>query len=173
VQRIAEERVKAVGQFSDSYIGRLRALVGDRLLLLPGARLVIDDGSGRVLLQRRSDFGVWGLPGGIAEEGETLESVVAREALEETGLVVLDVKPFGFGCDPAYETVTFPNGDRCQFFALLFYCRSFTGQPKIVDEESVALDWFALDAPPELLPNMARTLEAYQRFGETGTFQII
>jgi ADP-ribose pyrophosphatase YjhB (NUDIX family) len=159
--------------FSDSYLGRLRALVGDRLLLVPGARLVIEDEAGRVLLQRRSDFGVWGLPGGNAEEGETLEAVVVREALEETGLVVRDVKPFGFGCDPAHETVTFPNGDRCQFFVLMFYTRSFSGQPVVTDEESTALGWFSVDDLPELLPNMARSLAAYREFKETGAFQLI
>ncbi|MBM3778529.1 MAG: NUDIX domain-containing protein [Acidimicrobiia bacterium] len=43
-----------------------------------------------VLVRRRYDplAGQWSLPGGTLELGETLEAAVAREMLEETGLVV-------------------------------------------------------------------------------------
>ncbi|BBK31322.1 ADP-ribose pyrophosphatase YjhB (NUDIX family) [Stella humosa] len=161
--------------FADSHLGRLRAVVGSRMLLVPGARLVIEDpATGRILLQERSDFALWGLPGGSAEEGEGLEQVAIREALEETGLAVADLEPFGFGCDPAYETITFPNGDRCQFFVMMFRTRSFTEVPVLDSQgESLRLDWFAPDDLPAMLPNMARSVEAYRRFLATGAFQMI
>jgi ADP-ribose pyrophosphatase YjhB (NUDIX family) len=53
------------------------------------------DSGGRVLLIRRRFeplAGEWSLPGGTLELGETLESGVAREVLEETGMQV-DVGP--------------------------------------------------------------------------------
>ncbi|TPK32433.1 NUDIX domain-containing protein [Mesorhizobium sp. B2-5-4] len=146
--------------FADSYLGQLRALIGDRLVLMPGARIVIERADGSILLQKRTDFGLWGLLGGNAEEGEGLEAVVVREVLEETGLVVRDIEPFGFGCNPRYETVQFPNGDRAQFFALIFYTRVFEGEAAVADDESSAVEWFALDSLPEMLPNMARSVEA-------------
>jgi 8-oxo-dGTP diphosphatase len=46
---------------------------------------------GRALLIRRGSeplLGEWSIPGGMLELGETLEQGVARELLEETGLVV-------------------------------------------------------------------------------------
>ncbi len=45
---------------------------------------------GVVLVKRRFEplAGQWSLPGGAVEVGETLEAGVAREVLEETGLVV-------------------------------------------------------------------------------------
>ena len=46
---------------------------------------------GRALLIRRGSeplLGEWSIPGGMLELGETLEEGVARELLEETGLVV-------------------------------------------------------------------------------------
>jgi ADP-ribose pyrophosphatase YjhB (NUDIX family) len=52
---------------------------------------IIRDDSGRVLLVRRANEpgrGLWSLPGGRVEPGETEKAAVAREVLEETGLVV-------------------------------------------------------------------------------------
>jgi len=143
------------------------------MLLVPGARIVIEDTDRRILLQHRSDFGVWGLPGGNAEIGEPLEAMITREVLEETGLTIANPTPFGFANDPAYETFTFPNGHQCQFFGMLFATTVYTGTLRVADDESLALDWFTRDALPEMLPNMARTIEALDRYRATGTFQLI
>jgi ADP-ribose pyrophosphatase YjhB (NUDIX family) len=143
------------------------------MLLVPGARIVIEDRAGRILLQHRSDFEVWGLPGGNAEIGEPLEAMIAREVLEETGLTIENPTPFGFANDPRYETFTFPNGHQCQFFGMLFATRDYNGTLQIADDESLALDWFSRDALPEMLPNMSRTIEALDRYRTTGAFQLI
>jgi ADP-ribose pyrophosphatase YjhB (NUDIX family) len=159
--------------FAESYLGELRAVVGNRMLLVPGARVVLENHLGEILLQRRSDFGLWGLPGGNAETGEDLETVARREVLEETGLVVSKLQPFGFGGDPAIETHIFPNGDQCQFFVLNFCSREFSGYLRVADDESLALAWFPTTRLPEMLPNMRRSVEAYERFLEAGLFQMI
>lgn len=159
--------------FADSYLGRLRSLVGSRLLLVPGARIVIENEAGEILLQKRSDLRIWGLPGGNAEAGEDLVSVVTREVLEETGLSVSDVKPFGFGGDPTLETIQFPNGDKCQFFVLNFFTRRFQGDLVISDDESLELKWFATKSLPDLLPNMKASIISYAVFKKTGEFQMI
>jgi 8-oxo-dGTP diphosphatase len=52
---------------------------------------VVQDAAGRLLLIRRGHAphaGLWSLPGGRVEAGETLEQAVRREMLEETGLLV-------------------------------------------------------------------------------------
>jgi 8-oxo-dGTP diphosphatase len=51
--------------------------------------VIVQDGN-VVLIKRRYEplAGQWSLPGGALELGETLEAAVAREMLEETGLVV-------------------------------------------------------------------------------------
>ena len=159
--------------FADSYLGRLRTLVGNRLVLMPGARIVIERADGRILLQKRTDFGLWAVPGGNAEEAEGLETLIMREVVEETGLIVTGIEPFGFACNPQYETFQFQNGDQAQYFALMFYTRSCEGEPAVTDDESTAVGWFAPDRLPEVLPNMARTIEAYSRFKATGKFQMI
>jgi ADP-ribose pyrophosphatase YjhB (NUDIX family) len=159
--------------FASSYVGQLRRIVGNRLLLVPGARIVIENVRTEILLQKRTDFDAWGLPGGNAEEGETLETTIAREVTEETGLNLLEFRPFGFGCDPMIETFTFPNGDRCQYFVLNYYSRSFRGVPRVGDDESTAVRWFSLAALPPMLPNMLRSVEAYVKFSQSGEFQMI
>jgi len=134
----------------------------------------VEDADGRILLQERSDFGLWGLPGGNAEEGESLSSIIVREVEEEMGLKVRDPQPFGFASDPAHETITYPNGHRCQFFVMLFFARSFEGEARVADDESRAFGWFAPDAlPASTMPNMRRTVEAYAVFRRTGAFQMI
>jgi 8-oxo-dGTP diphosphatase len=55
------------------------------------AGAVIKDGQGRLLLIRRRNepgAGLWSLPGGRIEPGETGDQAVAREVREETGLSV-------------------------------------------------------------------------------------
>jgi 8-oxo-dGTP diphosphatase len=51
----------------------------------------VRDDAGRVLVVRRATppgAGLWSVPGGKQEPGETLAQAVAREVREETGLVV-------------------------------------------------------------------------------------
>jgi 8-oxo-dGTP pyrophosphatase MutT (NUDIX family) len=159
--------------FASSYLGRLRALVGERLLLVPGMRIVVERADGAVLLQLRSDYRLWGLPGGVPDEGEGADSTVVRETREETGLTVLDPSPFGFASDPEHEVWTYPNGDRCHYFTLLYSARRFTGELIGGNDESLQVGWFGPEDWPPLMPVMRRTLEAYARFRTTGAFQMI
>lgn len=62
---------------------------GSRRTLAVGA--IIRDGAGRFLLVQRGrepQAGLWSVPGGKVEAGETLSEAVIREVAEETGLDV-------------------------------------------------------------------------------------
>ena len=160
--------------FADSYLGRLRAVVGQQLLLVPGARCVNTDDAGRILLERRRDFGLWGLPGGNAEPEESIETTILREVEEETGLRLPSVTAFGFASDPATETVTFPNGDRCQFLVMLFTAEVAEPPTLTRSSESLDLAWFLpSQLPTDMLENMRATIAAYLRFKETQVFQLM
>jgi ADP-ribose pyrophosphatase YjhB (NUDIX family) len=115
------------------------------------ADAVLFDERGHVLLQRRADFNVWGLPGGAVELGETLEAAVRREVKEETGFDVEVVRLVGAYSDPADTTVSYPSGDVVHYVSLVFECRTVGGDGR-TDAESTGQAWFAPDGlPAELL----------------------
>jgi ADP-ribose pyrophosphatase YjhB (NUDIX family) len=60
-----------------------------------GVQCAILDDEQKILLSRRSDLNVWGLPGGRLDAGESCVDAAAREVLEETGLVVRVEQPVG------------------------------------------------------------------------------
>jgi 8-oxo-dGTP diphosphatase len=58
---------------------------------IPCVGAIVRDGQGRLLLIRRGhdpEAGRWSLPGGRVEPGESDAQALAREMLEETGLIV-------------------------------------------------------------------------------------
>jgi 8-oxo-dGTP pyrophosphatase MutT (NUDIX family) len=160
--------------FSDSYLGKLRKLVGRRLILVPGARIVVHDRLGRVLLELRKDFRRWGLPGGHQELGDSSAETAIREVFEETGLKITRPEVFGIASDPRHETIRFPNGDRTQSVSVLFHAGKPRGRARPDPNETLELGWFDLDAlPKSLMPNSARTLKAFRHYRRTSKFQMI
>ena len=81
------------------------------------------DAQDRVLAIRRADNDQWEPPGGVLELDETFEAGVAREVLEETGLVVEAVALTG-----VYKNMV--RG----IVALVFRCRVVAGSPQPSDE---------------------------------------
>ena len=82
---------------------------------------LVEDDQGRFLLQKRSDNGWWGLPGGGLEPGETFKQCVVRETFEETGVIVEPINLVKIYDDPKDLTcVLYPNGDLVQYVSALF-----------------------------------------------------
>ncbi len=71
---------------------------------------IIEIKGGVVLIKRSNPPFGWAIPGGFLDYGESLERAAAREAEEETGLKVKNLKQFhtysGPGRDPRFHTVT-------------------------------------------------------------------
>ena len=108
------------------YIQELRALVGSRPIIMVGAAILITDHLGQVLLHQRSDNGLWGIPGGAMEPGESVEATARREAWEETGLEVRSMKLFGVFSGPEFF-YEYPNGDQVHNVTVAFSCSAYHG----------------------------------------------
>ena len=129
------------------YILELRKTVGHRLLLGVGVGVLVLDGAGRLLLQKRSDNGFWDYPAGSMELGESFEECARREVLEETGLTCGKLEFFMdlSGKDSFYE---YPNGDQTYAAAIIYVCREFSGKLKENDDEVMTQRFFPLDELP-------------------------
>ncbi len=128
-------------------------------MLRTAASAVIFDTGGRILLQRRSDNGRWGLPGGGVEIGESVVAAAVREVREETGLDVEVVRLIGLYSDPAFQVVRYPDGNVVHYVSACFECRVAAGTLTVCDE-TLALDWFDPSAlPPDLLAMHRRRIE--------------
>jgi 8-oxo-dGTP pyrophosphatase MutT (NUDIX family) len=148
----------------------LRAAVGPAPILWPGAAAIVLDDAGRILLHQRGENGLWGIPAGALDAGETLAHTVVRETLEETGLHVEPVRLLRV--EAGYE-VTHPNGDRVLPVRHTFACRVLGGELRADGRESLAVRYFAAHALPPLHPTMRQRiheavgLAAPSGFGET------
>ncbi len=73
----------------------MRSMIGHAPLVMTACGIIIENEKGKVLLQRRRDNGFWGIPGGAMEPGETFEQAARREAKEETGLTLGELRLIG------------------------------------------------------------------------------
>jgi len=102
----------------------------------------------KVLLMKRKGVhgtGTWTTPGGHLDFGETPEQCGAREAKEEVGLDVVDIR---------FRAITndiFDQQGR-HYISIWMDGKFISGEPAIAAEEEVAeIGWFAWDALPSPL----------------------
>jgi 8-oxo-dGTP pyrophosphatase MutT (NUDIX family) len=154
--------------WAESYLGQLRALAGDRVLLFVGARGVIRDVAGRVLLIRRADNGYWAVPAGAMELGESIAEAAVREVREETGLSATALTPFAMYTGAQY-THTNMYGHTYQLHITAFRIDAWQGELLTRTDETTDAGFFAPDALPEPLsgsvPEILADLAAFEAAG--------
>ena len=102
-----------------------------RPILAVSAAIIRD---GRVFIARRARgpaLGVWTMPGGMVEAGETLSEALIREILEETSMTIVPVALAGHR-----EVVVRDSEGRVSrhFVILCFASRWVSGETKLNDE---------------------------------------
>jgi 8-oxo-dGTP diphosphatase len=105
----------------------------------PIAGVVLKDRNGRYLLvqEKRSDiYGLWNLPAGKVDEGETLKQAAIREAREETGLEV-ELTSDG----PLLTKLSARENRQLNSFR----AKVISGELKHPEEELLDAVWFTLD----------------------------
>ncbi|GAA3576807.1 hypothetical protein GCM10022235_53340 [Kribbella ginsengisoli] len=104
----------------------------------------------------------------------SFRETAAQELLEESGLRVDpdDLTQFGSLSEAALHTITYPNGDRLQCFAMLFEARQWTGELIPGDDEVIQAGFFGPDdLPAPLQPQTEVVWDMYAAYRATGLFQ--
>jgi 8-oxo-dGTP pyrophosphatase MutT (NUDIX family) len=153
------------------YIKSLRKFVGHAPVLQCGGSVIIFDRDFRILMMRRSDNDCWCFPGGSVELGEDVRETAAREALEETGLSVRNLRLFDvFSGDGLYYC--YPNGDEVYNIDIVYYTNEFSGDMVERNEESKGCRFFGIDELPEsisppVVPVVKRLTGKYEDLVDT------
>jgi 8-oxo-dGTP pyrophosphatase MutT (NUDIX family) len=127
-----------------------------------GDGAVIDD-TGRILLIRRVDNGLWAMPGGGLEVGETPVQGVVREVLEETGVTCEPVALVGI-----YDSRLCGTPSLYHLYQFSFLCRPLPDikviDPPLHAHETLEKKWFLEDALPDDLDpgHIQRIPEAFR-----------
>jgi ADP-ribose pyrophosphatase YjhB (NUDIX family) len=130
-----------------SYIEWVRSRVGKRKVFLAFSSIVLRSETGGILLQRRTDFNTWGLPGGILELKESIWDCAHRELREETGLTSGELSLVGVYSDPQWDVV-YPNGDQVQQYTVCFQGQADGGEMRPDRQETSDQRFFAPEEVP-------------------------
>lgn len=118
-------------------------------VVTPSAFVVVRRRGGRLLLVRRRDSGLWELPGGRVDVGETAEEAAVRETAEEAGVPIVITGLVGLFTD-AGHVIQSPVGEVRQQFAVVFRARATGGVPRGDMEETIDAAWVAPADVPRL-----------------------
>ncbi|MEU6758006.1 NUDIX domain-containing protein [Streptomyces sp. NPDC046685] len=130
--------------------------------LVPAASAVVVDDDGRVLLQRRTDNGMWALPGGTMELGESIGDCAVRETFEETGITVEITGIVGTYTNPGH-VFAYDDGEVRQEFSICLLARP-TGGSLRASDESFEVAWFVPEATDDLpmVPSIRKRLNDWR-----------
>lgn len=140
------------------YYKQLRKYVGHQPLILPGSNVIILNDKGQILLQEREP-GIYGLPGGLMELGESFEETARREVLEETGLHIESLQLCQVYSGPDYY-VENPNGDTFYSVSAVYKTSEYSGEILADEIESISLQFFSATQLPDGI------MVSYRRFIE-------
>ena len=132
--------------YEDSYVGRIRKLIGKEKLIVVATRAVIHDHEGLVLFVRRTDNSKWVMPSGALELEETLFEGMQREVKEETGLDVVAATPMAIYSYPSSITA---YGDPYYQISVQFLVEEWSGTLLTETDETTQARFFDIDEPPE------------------------
>lgn len=161
VQTIALEMLALASGESLETIEPLRTTIfSNPTPLCCGDAAIIDD-EGRILLVQRADNGLWAMPGGAFEVGETPAEGAVREALEETGIHCQPITLVG-----VFDSRLCGFKIRHHVYAFLFLCKPLAdpiAHPTHASEVR-QIGWFAEhELPSEIDPgHRTRIPEAFR-----------
>ena len=124
---------------------------------VPTVDIIIEIDEKIVLIKRKNPPYGWALPGGFVDYGESFETAAAREAQEETGLIVQGLRQF--------HTYSDPGRDPRQHTASTVFIAQAEGAPMAGDDAAEA-GMFTEDNLPDLAFDHGKILADYFAAGK-------
>ena len=106
---------------------------------------------GRILLIKREDNGLWAMPGGVTEVGETWAQSAERELREETGVTGTATNLLG-----VFDSRLWGSRTKYHIYASVWLTEVSDDQTPIAGPETTGVGFFAEDDLPELSPGHVR-----------------
>ena len=119
---------------------------------VPTVDVIIEIDDRIVLIERKNPPYGWALPGGFVDYGESFEQAAVREAFEETGISVGDLRQF--------RTYSDPERDQSMHTATTVFIATGKGLPRAGDDAAKAR-LFSRENLPDLAFDHARILADY------------
>jgi ADP-ribose pyrophosphatase YjhB (NUDIX family) len=157
------------GSWHDSYMGKLRKVVGTQKLIVNTVRAILLDDEGRALFIKRRGDNKWGMPAGVMELDESVFDAMKREVKEETELDVLQATLIAIYSSPTTQTFTDRWGNEHHVIEYLFRVDEWAGTLVKETDESVDAEFYSLDNLPEASSELfarhhERVFKDYKKF---------
>lgn len=159
-----------------SYMWQLRQKAGDMRILTVTVDAVVANEEGKVKLVYAPHVNGWASVGGHAEYGDTWQTAALHELEEEAGIITReeDLEPFAAMSGPG-RIFQYQDGTT-QPFTLCFLVKSWEREVEQTDKAEIPeTRWVTLEGAFQMdLTESTRTLlTAYQKYLETGKFQMV
>ena len=122
---------------------------------VPTVDIIIEIGDKIVLIERKNPPYGWALPGGFVDYGESYETAAAREAAEETGIVVQNLQQF--------RTYSDPNRDPRQHTASTIFIAQGNTNP-VAGDDAAKAELFSKESIPDLAFDHGKIIADYFAF---------
>ncbi|MCY6483846.1 NUDIX domain-containing protein [Clostridium aestuarii] len=122
--------------------------------ICPGVAVIIFDNENNVLLQKRADVNLWGIPSGHVEPGETVINAGIREVFEETGLHIEILRLIGVYSDPESQIFKYPDGRITHFVTCCFQAKIIGGKISTTSPETLEVKFFPINQLPSNILKM-------------------
>lgn len=109
---------------------------------------------------RFNNNGIWRVPGGRLEYGETVEEALIREMKEELNVDININRYLGFGQDHVIIRKKLKASRLIHYFE----CEIVNGEPEIMEDEASEIKWVTLNEMKKLEPLEGSIIDMFKRF---------